>query len=520
MAQHDFNIANQTFPNFRSDLNDALQAAGTISAGSSAPTTTYAYQLWFDTSANTYKIRNAANSAWVSVLGNDLTNAGINTEKLTVTGDLTVDTNTLKVDSTNNRVGIGTAVLNNPLHIVLTPNTASKTSGSAFDDGAVRLEGSLNATDAETAILVGNNDSLSAGIGFARENSATWGTQLRFYNHSPSITTTDELTERMRIDATGRLGLGTASPSAHLQVETSTNSPVLLKSTHATGGYVEYQLGASGASIGYIGCSNALINTGGTESLTDLAIRSQGSLVFSASGNDEKMRINSSGSLLVGITSGEVRNANDLGVSVEAAGRIYLGRGSSSGAFAHLVFINSNGTVGSVTTSGSSTAYNTSSDYRLKENVTYDWDSTTRLKQLKPARFNFIADADTTVDGFLAHEVQDIVPESVTGEKDAMKDEEYVVSAATGDIYTPAAEATFDDDGNEVSEATDEVIHKTNAEKPEELTEGQQWRETTAAKMGTRSVPDYQGIDQSKLVPLLVKTIQELEARITALEAG
>ena len=109
MAQHDFNIANQTFPNFRSDLNDALQAAGTISAGSSAPTTTYAYQLWFDTSVNTYKIRNAANSAWISVLGNDLTNAGINTEKLTVTGDLTVDTNTLKVDSANNRLGIGTA---------------------------------------------------------------------------------------------------------------------------------------------------------------------------------------------------------------------------------------------------------------------------------------------------------------------------------------------------------------------------------------------------------------------------
>jgi hypothetical protein len=111
--------------------------------------------------------------------------------------------------------------------------------------------------------------------------------------------------------------------------------------------------------------------------------------------------------------------------------------------------------VGYISVGTSSTAYVTSSDYRLKENVVYDWDATTRLKQLKPARFNFIVDADTTVDGFLAHEVQSVVPEAAHGTKDAV-----------------------DADGN----------------------------------------PEYQGIDQSKLVPLLVKTIQELEARITALE--
>ena len=81
----------------------------------------------------------------------------------------------------------------------------------------------------------------------------------------------------------------------------------------------------------------------------------------------------------------------------------------------------------------------------------------TRLKQLSPKRFNFIADANKTVDGFLAHEVSDIVPEAITGTKDEV-----------------------DADGN----------------------------------------PVYQGIDQSKLVPLLVATIKELEARITALEGA
>ena len=129
-----------------------------------------------------------------------------------------------------------------------------------------------------------------------------------------------------------------------------------------------------------------------------------------------------------------------------------VGQSNNAIQFRH----NASTVVGTVVTSASATAYNTSSDYRLKENVDYTWDATTRLKQLKPARFNFITDADTLVDGFLAHEVSSIVPEAITGAKDAV-----------------------DADGN----------------------------------------PDYQGIDQSKLVPLLVKTIQELEARITALES-
>ena len=105
------------------------------------------------------------------------------------------------------------------------------------------------------------------------------------------------------------------------------------------------------------------------------------------------------------------------------------------------------------------TSYLGTSDYRLKTAVEYDWDATSRLKQLKPARFEWIADGDDAVpvDGFLAHEVTDVVPEATSGTKDAV-----------------------DDEGN----------------------------------------PEYQCIDQSKLVPLLVKTIQELEARITALEAS
>ena len=190
----------------------------------------------------------------------------------------------------------------------------------------------------------------------------------------------------------------------------------------------------------------------------------------------ERMRIDSSGNLHIN-TGGSQAGASVSGTSIR--GQDILKSTSTTSSANQIVFYNPNGAVGTITTSGSSTSYVTSSDYRLKENVTDITDATTRLKQLNPVRFNFIADADTTVDGFLAHEVQDVVPEAISGTKDAMRDEEYEV--------TPAV---LDEDGNVVTEAV----------------------------MGTRSVPDYQGIDQSKLVPLLVKTIQELEARIAALE--
>ncbi len=149
-----------------------------------------------------------------------------------------------------------------------------------------------------------------------------------------------------------------------------------------------------------------------------------------------------------------------------------------------LGFSNPNGGIGAINTNGTTTSFVTSSDYRLKTAVEYDWNATTRLKQLKPARFKWIADGDDAVevDGFLAHEVESIIPEAITGNgKDAMMDEAYEVSAEEKDA-----------DGNVTKEAV----------------------------MGTRSVPDLQGIDQSKLVPLLCKTILELEARITALETA
>jgi hypothetical protein len=109
-----------------------------------------------------------------------------------------------------------------------------------------------------------------------------------------------------------------------------------------------------------------------------------------------------------------------------------------------------------------SVEYQTSSDYRLKENVTYDWDAIPRLKELKPVRFNWIKDStNTVIDGFIAHETQEVVPESVGGDKD--------------EVYP---------EGHE--------------------------------KAGE---PKYQGIDQSKLVPLLAKAMIEQQEIIEQLQA-
>jgi len=228
-------------------------------------------------------------------------------------------------------------------------------------------------------------------------------------------------------------------------------------------------------------------------------------------GNAEVARFHQGGVVGIGTTTANYTTTQGFVVVPTSNG--YIANGHASGTAdgtSYQLFSLAGTAIGSVSqASSSSVAFNTTSDYRRKKEVSYDWDATTRLKQLKPCRFKWISagDSATFVDGFLAHEVSDTVPEAITGTKDAMKDEEYVVTEAKGDIYTPPK-----DDANE-------VIHSSNVERPMSLADGQAWRETSPEVTGTRNVPDYQQIDQSKIVPLLVKTIQELEARIAALEA-
>jgi hypothetical protein len=185
-----------------------------------------------------------------------------------------------------------------------------------------------------------------------------------------------------------------------------------------------------------------------------------GRLVFSttadgAASPTERMRIASNGSILFVATSeSSITSGAANGKFINFLAEMYSSR-ATTGAASHYLFTNPNGIVGQIFTTASATSYATSSDYRLKENVTPLIGAIDRLQQIPVHRFNFKAEPNAVVDGFIAHEAQEVVPECVIGTKDEV-----------------------DDDGN----------------------------------------PVYQGIDQSKLVPLLTAALQEAIAKIEVLE--
>jgi hypothetical protein len=246
-----------------------------------------------------------------------------------------------------------------------------------------------------------------------------------------------------------------------------------------------------------------------------------GRIIFNTAGT-ERMRITSGGSLLFGTTDTDVtNNTSGAGLNIFSDGLLGIANtsycldlnrtNSTDGEVAR--FRKQATQVGGISVTGSSTSFNTTSDYRLKENVVPMEGALDRVDALKPSRFNFIADTNRTVDGFLAHEVAEVVPEAISGEKDAMETQEYEVSPAVyEDVVHPAVKEVLDDDGNVVTPAQEEYTEKVLV---------------SEAVMGTREVPVYQGIDQSKLVPLLTAALQEahtlikeLTARVEALESN
>jgi hypothetical protein len=273
--------------------------------------------------------------------------------------------------------------------------------------------------------------------------------------------------ENLRIHSNGNVGVGTTAPTAKFVVAGG-GAAIQGEGFPTTGaGWEFYTNSVNGSwAQSYSRTSSAWLDAH-WNALTHR---------YSTSGT-ERMRITSGGDVIlsgttmptVGVGGFAWDNVNDY---------VRFGK-MGAGVQTQAIFISATQTCGTITTNQTSTAYNTSSDYRLKENVVPMSDALQRIGNLKPSRFNFIADDSVVVDGFIAHEVQEVVPEAISGEKDAMREEEYEV--------TPAV---LDDDGNEI----------------------------TPAVMDTRSVPEYQGIDQSKLVPLLVGAVQELTARLEALE--
>ena len=262
-------------------------------------------------------------------------------------------------------------------------------------------------------------------------------------------------TEKVRITQPGNVGIGTSSPTTTVDITRTGGEETGLSVFNGSSS-------ASASAKIRVGINNTfcyeIFRAGNSANIVQNATQSGANIIWQVAGT-ESARIDTSGAFLVGTTNTSPASNNVSGVAITPSGI------SATGGAAISINRNSNGIVQSILRSGSlvgnisvtttATAYNTSSDYRLKEDAQPVLNPIDRLMQLKPINFAWKADG-SRVDGFLAHEAQAVVPEAVTGQKDAV-----------------------DKDGK----------------------------------------PEYQGIDQSKLVPLLTAAIQELKAELDTVKA-
>jgi hypothetical protein len=262
-------------------------------------------------------------------------------------------------------------------------------------------------------------------------NAATYYQQaagVHYWFNAPSGTAGNAMsvTQAMTLDASGRLGIGVTSPSARVDITYSGGTLFKCENTNIA----QLNIGNGGNSINYYDADTQIFRSGN---------------------GTERARIDSSGNLLVGANSGSSRFkvvADGTNVNSE----FYQPAATS---YTSIIFTNPSGTAGSITTNALTTTYGTTSDYRLKENVAPMVGALNTIAQLKPVTYKWKVDGSDG-QGFIAHELQSVVPDCVTGEKDSV-----------------------DAEGN----------------------------------------PKYQGIDTSFLVATLTAAIQELNAKFEAYKA-
>ena len=364
--------------------------------------------------------------------------------------------NMLVVDGGNDRVGIGEASPAAPLHISTGASTTTEirltsnnTGSGSGDRGRIAVHSSRN-----------DGTAYEAGrIDIDRSSGTEDKAHILFATNDGS-----SVAERMRIVHTGDVGIGRTNPEG-------------IVGSHGGGLVVQSTSGRASSTT-----QVAFQDSSGNNQFE----LQHGGLLIHRTGSSERMRSMTDG-VLVGCTTTDTNNSTGIrlfGVGTIGATRDneYSGifrRGGSDGGC--LLFRRDSNSVGGINVTSSSTSYVTSSDARLKENVTDLTGAIDRVKALAPKRFNFIVDADTTVDGFLAHEAQTVVPEAVTGTYNEVETwTQQQIDDGDAPDGTSAGDNKLDEDGN--------------------------------------TIPVYQGIDQAKLVPLLTAALREAIAKIETLE--
>jgi hypothetical protein len=405
-------------------------------------------------------------------------------------------------------VGIGNTAPVNRL-TVSGPNTASR--------GQISVVGTSGA-DARITMFV---DSTATGTFFSRSADTSIGSEssspLRFLTAG---------SERMRIDAAGKVNLtDTGSIASDTQVtavlgNTTGNADKLLylhrpynqhpgKTSNYYGLYC-LQSGAdqdgSFTSAAVFGLTESQRGTGVMGKGTTTSVPSYGVVGWVTANTDG---YGTGASFFAKYTrTGTATNGGHVGLYIEMPNYystadnlngIYYDSLYTGGNTTYVLRVVRNGSqIGSITTSTTATAYNTSSDYRLKENVVPLAGALERVSKMKPVTYKWKVD-QTSGEGFIAHELAEVVPNAVTGIKDETKYEEYVITPEVINMVTVPAE--LDADGKEITPERQEKIV------------------ITPAVMGNRVLPVYQGVDTSFLVATLTAAIQEQQAMIESLKA-
>lgn len=432
MAQHDYVISNQSGSAFRADLNNALAAIASQNSGSSEPSTTYAYMLWADTTNGKLKLRNGANNAWVE-LGN-LADAGLGILSNVPLGTVSAP---------------GIAFTGDPNTGIYSPAGDQ----IAFATGGTQR---LNITTAALlpTLPIRGADGTAANPAYSFSGDTDTGI-YRVGANQLGIATNGTLA--VVVDASGRLGIGNTSPGTNLHIGAG-SSPESLGVTLSRGATTNFYLAHDGTKTFLAGVDSS-------QDYAKVGTLNNYPLVLVTS-NNERGRFDASGRFLLNQTSNN--GTSLMQMTAPASTNAILVQIGTNGNNA-MSFLNAGGAanVGSITVNSAGTAYNTSSDYRLKEDIRPMTGALAKVAALRPVTYKWKADGSDG-EGFIAHELQEVVPQCVTGEKDAVELVE-----------------VKDEDGT--------------------------------IRMEER--PRYQGIDTSFLVATLAAAIQELKAEVDAVKA-